>query len=74
VFVPLDRLIGLVTADQKVPLGRNTPKTMLETKQLGDAAAHDRVYITPQLDIDDHKAKYRRMIQELLEKAGIRKV
>jgi hypothetical protein len=74
IFVPLERLIGLITADRKIPLGRNTPKTMLETKQMGDTAAHDRVYITPQVDIDDHKAKYRRMIEELLDKAGIRKV
>ena len=73
VFLPLERLIGYVTADKNVALGRNTPKTMIETKQLGDTAAHDRVYITPQIDIDDHKAKYRRMIQELLEKAGIQK-
>jgi hypothetical protein len=72
VFVPLQRLIGIISADQKVPLARNTPKTLLETKQLGDTAAHDRVYITPQIDIDDHKTKYRRMIQELLDKAEIR--
>lgn len=74
VFVGLDRLIGVITNDQKVSLGRSTPKTMLETKQLGDTAAHDRVYITPQVDVDDLKAKYRRMTQELLDKAGIRKV
>jgi hypothetical protein len=74
IFMPLERLIGLITADRKIPLGRNTPKIMLETKQLGDTAAHDRVYITSQVDIDDNKAKYRRMIQELLDKAGIRKM
>ena len=73
VFLPLERLIGYIAADKKVALGRNTPKTMIETKQMGDTAAHDRIYITPPLDIDDHKAKYRRMIQELLEKAGIQK-
>jgi hypothetical protein len=54
-------------------LGRNTPKTMSEVKQLGDTAAHDRTYITPQVDIDDIKARLRRMIAELLEKAGISK-
>ena len=74
VFLPLERLIGKITSDKKIPLGRNTPKAMIETKQLGDTAAHDREYITPQIDIDDHKAKYRRMIQELLEKACIRKL
>ena len=71
VFVQLERLISRVTGDTKIVLGRNTPKTMLETKQLGDTAAHDRVYITPKLDMDDIKARYRRMIQELLDKAGI---
>jgi len=73
VFLPLERLIAIVTSDTNVALARNTKKTMVETKQLGDTAAHDRVYVTPQVDIDDHKAKYRRMIQELLEKAGIGK-
>jgi len=74
VFLPLERLIGVITSDKQISLGRNTQKTMIETKQLGDTAAHDRVYVTPQIDIDDHKVKYRRMIQELLEKANIRKV
>jgi len=41
--------------------------------KLGDTAAHDRKYITPQVDIDDLKARYRRLIQERLSKAGITK-
>ena len=67
----LDRLITHVTSDALVSLSRNSPKTMHEVKQLGDTAAHDRTYITPQVDIDDLKPKYRRLIQELLAKAGI---
>jgi hypothetical protein len=73
VFIPLERLIKYVTSDAQLALGRNTPKTMTDIKQLGDTAAHDRTYITPQVDIDEIKAQYRRMIQELLEKAGVKK-
>jgi hypothetical protein len=45
---------------------------MKDIKQLGDTAAHDRTYITPPVDIDDLKPRYRRLINELLEKAGIK--
>jgi len=71
VFYMLDRLISHITSDSNVSLSRNAPKTMREVKQLGDTAAHDRTYITPQIDIDDMKSRYRRLIQELLVKAGI---
>ncbi len=73
VFLMLDKLISHITTDKGISLSRNTPKTMREIKQLGDIAAHDRTYITPQVDIDDLKARYRRLIQELLPKAGITK-
>ena len=71
VFLALDRLIAHVKADKKLTLGRNTPKTMTEVKQLGDTAAHDRVYVTSKQDIDDVRARYRRMIQDLLAASGI---
>ena len=73
VFFMLDRLITYVENDPDIRLSRNTPKTMREVKQLGDTAAHDRTYITPQIDIDDIKARYRRLVQELLLISGIRK-
>jgi hypothetical protein len=73
VFLMLDKLISKIMTDKGISLSRNTPKTMWEIKQLGDTAAHDRTYITPQVDIDDLKARYRRLIQELLFKAGITK-
>ena len=72
VFVGLEKLITHVKADTKLTLGRNTPKTMTEVKQLGDTAAHDRVYITSKQDIDDLLARYRRMVQDLLAASGIR--
>lgn len=71
VFVALDRLIGIITNDATIPLARNSAATMSAIKLLGDTAAHDRTYITPQVDIDDIKARYRRLIVELLHVAGI---
>jgi len=73
VFFFLDSLIKYISSDKTVILSRNTPKTMLELKQVGDNAAHDRVYITRKEDIDDIKAKYRRMISDLLVASGIKK-
>jgi len=46
---------------------------MQEVKDLGDTAAHDRVYITQQTDIDDMKPSFRRLIEELLLLAGIKR-
>jgi hypothetical protein len=73
VFLGLDRLITYVGSDRRLTLGRNTPKTMTEVKQLGDTAAHDRVYITSKQDIDDIIPRYRRMLQDLLAACGIRR-
>lgn len=72
VFISLDRLLAHIKSDRTITLGRTTPKTMDELKQLGDTAAHDRTYITTQVDIDDVKARYRKMISELVGLAGIR--
>jgi len=71
VFLPLERLLGYIKGDAWVPLGRTAPKTMNEVKQLGDTAAHDRTYVTKQLDIDDIKARYRKLVGELLMLAGL---
>jgi DNA-binding ferritin-like protein len=73
VFLGLEKLIAHVRADRKLTLGRNTPKTMTDVKQVGDTAAHDRVYITSKQDIDDLLTRYRRMLQDLLASCGIRK-
>lgn len=72
VFVTLERLVAHIKGDRAIVLGRATPKAMDEVKQLGDTAAHDRTYITPQVDIDDGKVRYRKMIAELLRLAGVR--
>ncbi len=73
VFVPLDKLLAHIKGDRAVVLGRNTPKAMDDVKQAGDTAAHNRTYITNQVDIDDLKLRYRKVIAELLLFAGIRK-
>ena len=71
IFFGLDGLIATITADAAIPLGRGSPKTMNEVKVLGDTAAHDRTYITAQIDIDDVKARYRKLVSELMTLAGI---
>ena len=72
IFFMLDRLISTIRADKSIVLGRKAPKTMEDVKQAGDTAAHDRIYITKQIDIDDFKSGYRRLIEELLNLAGIK--
>ncbi len=72
-FLPLDKLISCIRSDNSIVLGKNTPKIMVEIKELGDAGAHDRAYITHKQDIDDIKSRYRRMIVDLLASANIRK-
>lgn len=73
VFLGLDRLIGIICSDRAVTLSRNTRGTMTDVKTVGDTAAHDRVYITQQRDLDDIKLRYRRLIDELLRASGIRR-
>lgn len=72
-FIALEGLINYIRADRSVPLGRNSPKTMLDVKQLGDTAAHDRTYVTDQSDVDDLRRRYKHVISELLTLAGIKR-
>lgn len=72
IFLQLDGLITRICADTAIHLSRNSTKIMGELKLLGDTAAHDRVYITLQIDIDDIKPRIRRLIRELLSISGIR--
>lgn len=73
VFFGSEKLINYVSSDKNISLGRNSPNTMFEVKQIGDTAAHDRTYITPPIDVNDIKPKYRRLILELLTLSGIKK-
>ena len=72
-FFSLDRLLTYVRNDKSISLGRGTPRAMEDVKHIGDTAAHDRTYITTKIDIDDVKAKVRKLISELLVLAGVRK-
>jgi hypothetical protein len=72
-FLMLEGLMTHIRSHKTILLGRNSPKTMDAIKQLGDTAAHDRTYITTARDIDDNKAAYRRLIQELLSLSGLMK-
>lgn len=71
VFIGLEGLIRHADQDRRLVLGRTAAKTMLEIKQMGDTAAHDRVYITTQRDVDDVRGKYRRLIDELMTHARV---
>lgn len=70
-FFQLDRLIGQIAADRAIILGRGLPSTMRDIKDIGDRAAHNRVYITSQLDIDTVATRYRTLTRELLAQSGI---
>lgn len=70
-FLMLDGLITHIRNHKSIVLSRTAPKSMEAIKQLGDTAAHDRTYITQAKDLDDAKASYRRLIQELLTLAGM---
>lgn len=70
-FLMLEPIITHVKGDATITLSRAAPKTMDEVKQLGDTAAHDRTYVTQQVDIDDVKARYRKLVTELLALASI---
>jgi Domain of unknown function (DUF4145) len=71
-FFMLDALINKISHDTTLTLSRNSPATMTEVKNIGDTAAHDRNYITEQLDLaDGFLLRYRRLIRELMGMAGI---
>ncbi len=71
-FLMLSRLIAYVKSDGSLSLSRAFARTVDEIKQLGDTAAHDRTYLTQMIDIDDLKARYRKLIEELLVLAKVR--
>lgn len=72
-FKPLEQLIKIISSDKQVHLNRNTPGVLNKVKKLGDTAAHHRTHETDPIEIDEVKDDYRRIIQELLVLAGLRK-
>lgn len=72
VFKYLDGLISIITNDPSINLSRNASQNMQLIKDIGDTAAHNRNYITPEEDIDDNKLKIRRIINEMLYLSGFK--
>ena len=70
-FLMLEGIINKTINNPNIILSRNSPRTMKIIKELGDTAAHDRTYLTKPDDIEENKLAIRRLIQELLNLAGI---
>jgi hypothetical protein len=71
IFMQLDGLISHLLNDASIPKSRALRTTPVEVKDVGDAAAHDRTYITRKTDIDGFRHRYGQMISELLHLSGI---
>lgn len=70
-YVGLADIIAQARSNQHIRLQRGSADTMEEIKALGDTAAHSRMYITKQSDLDHVRFKYRKVIAELAHLAGI---
>lgn len=70
-YVQLSSILAAAQSGQHIRLARGTGDALEEIKEVGDAAAHSRTYITKQKDIDDLKMKLRRAVTELQHLAKI---
>ena len=70
-FVGLDELIGKVIGEPTWNLGRRTKRVLVEVKELGDHAAHDRRFNAHRRDIDNVKTRFRAAVQELVDLGGL---
>jgi len=70
-YIGLGDIISRARGGQHFKLQRGSADVMEAIKLLGDTAAHSRMYITKQPDIDDQRFKYRKVISELLHLAGM---
>lgn len=66
-LLSLEALILKVLSFDQVHLSREARRVMGQIKEVGDAAAHNRNYLTKQQDIDDIKLGARRVLEELLQ-------
>lgn len=71
-FLMLDSLIKKMINDKDIILSRDMPKSMSDIKRIGDTAAHDRIYITTEMDINEEKLVIRKVINELLVLSGLK--
>ena len=72
-FLGLENLIKKICSRKDFHMSRSASGTMQDMKQLGDTAAHDRIYITQEQDIKDVRQEARKLIHELLVLSGVLK-
>jgi hypothetical protein len=70
-YLQLSDIVALATSGQHIRLARGSGDALTEIKEMGDAAAHSRTYITKQKDIDHIRMKLRRIVSELQHLAKI---
>jgi len=70
-FLPLNAIINQAKNPANIRFSRGLDKTMEGVKDIGDAAAHNKSYITKKSDIDNIQSRFRRMIDELCQKTGV---
>lgn len=64
-FVMLEALIGKISSGHNFELSRDTKRSLLKIKEIGDKASHNRSYILKKVDVDDVALKFRSLIHEL---------
>jgi hypothetical protein len=69
-YLQFGDMISIAQSGKYIHLQRGTPKVLEEVSVKGGTGAHDRYYITKIQDVDDLKGKYRKVIAELMHKAG----
>jgi hypothetical protein len=67
----LDAILKKAFSGKHIRLAKGTDKTLMKVKEIGDAAAHNRYYITKKQDIEEFRAGFRRVVSELLTLGGI---
>jgi hypothetical protein len=70
-FLMLNGLIGVLSNDARIHLGRNAKRGLEGLKDLGDKSAHNRRFNARQPDIDAIKSDLRTAAEELLHLAKL---
>jgi hypothetical protein len=70
-FHMLSGLLSVLLKDSRINLSRNSRRGLTELKELGDKAAHSRMFNARQSDIDHLKSDLRTAVEELLHRAKL---
>lgn len=70
-YIQFGDMIGIARGGQYIHLQRGTPKILESIASKGGTGAHDRYYITKRSDVDDMKSEVRKVVAELMHKAGL---